>query len=213
MDSPGLCPRPAVRGCGGAGAAPGLLSGAQRRPPRLFCTCSFSRPGIQGPREQVQGWGQVTSFPSGPRGGPAVGTGREGGRPACGAAGAMWYSHYQPAAQAGPAAPLATVAAFTPPRCLLTQGCLPQGTRCHLGNEGVQGPPKQPAAGPLGIPGAHFWGVGGRAAGPRSGGPWGKADSESPDGEGGHPESACPDTVSPRPRCWCVTLGTAREAQ
>lgn len=83
-------------------------------------------------------------FPSGPWGGQAVGT-REGRREA-GCVGLqgphMWCSHYQGAGRASPAAPLATVAAFTPPLCLLTQGCLPQGTRCHLGNAGVQGPPK-----------------------------------------------------------------------
>ena len=69
--------------------------------------------------------------------------GREGEAGHMGAAAAVWYSHYQGAVRPSPASPLATGAAFTPPLCLLTQGHLPQGRRCQLGNEGVLGPPKQ----------------------------------------------------------------------
>lgn len=136
-----------------------------------------------------------------------MGTWEEGGLHA----GAVWYSHYQPAARASPASPLATVAAFTPPVCLLTQGRLPQGRRCRLGNEGVQGPPKQAAAGPLRIPGTPFWGGGGRLQVPILGGPR-KRQSLCPwNGERGaggpawaprseSPESACPDTPLPWPQ-------------
>lgn len=126
---------------------------------------------MQGPQDWVQGAGArlrpgfcpigLLSFP-GPGGGQAVGT-QEGRREAgCeGAAGAVWYSHYQPSSEGQPSRPLATVAAFTPPLCLLTQGRLPQGRRCRLGNEGVQGPPKQPSSRPLRNPRAYFWSGGG----------------------------------------------------
>lgn len=121
------------------------------QPQPQFFTCSL--PGQPGVRScsQIKAWPPPhrSSFPPRPWG--WAGCGNLGGRREAGCEGADGRVLFSlPASSEGwPSRPLATVAAFTPPLCLLTQGRLPQGGRCRLGNEGVQGPPKQPAAGPL----------------------------------------------------------------
>lgn len=128
--------------------------------------------------------------------------------------GGVWYSHYQGAVRASPAPPLATVAAFTPPLCLLTQGHLPQGRRCRLGNEGVRGPPKQSGSRSSQKPQKALLGWGWEAAGPHPGRPREKVGPVSPGwgagergqwGRTGAPSPPAQLVPSPGSGGWCLT--------
>lgn len=132
----------------------GLLLVAVHKPHCLFSLSPSSSPALSlgtrvlGAAARLRPALHPTGLPSllGPGGGQAVGTWEGGGKWAVRGLLAVCYSHYQPAVRAGPW-PLWLPSHLR--SCLLTQGCPPQGGRCRLGNEGVQGPPKQPAAGPL----------------------------------------------------------------
>lgn len=138
---------------------------AQHRPQRLFTPSPAPRSpppaaspwaGLRGPGEQARALELVAGLasapqvffpPASPPGPGAVRRWERGGwRQAAGAAGAaVWYSHYQP--PRGPARPpLGHGGCLHTSCCLLTQGRLLQGRRCRLGNQGVQGPPKQPGS-------------------------------------------------------------------
>lgn len=193
-------------------------------PPALSPWAGSAGPLGAGPRtwRQVKAWPlpSRSSLPPSPLGAfQALGMvrlwehGREGEAGHTGATAAVWYSHYQGAARASPASALATVAAFTPPLCLLTQGHLPQGRRCRLGNEGVRGPPKQSSSRSSQKPQKDSLGWGWEAAGPHPGRPreevgpvsWGFGVGKGGVREDRSSESTGPLGPSPGSGGWCIT--------
>lgn len=116
-------------------------------PPGQACGALGNRPG---PWSWLQGWplprkssSLLRPFPAlGWSGGGNVGV---GGRllglqgPPCGI---LITSHHE----GRPGRPLGHGGCLHTSCCLLTQGRLLQGRRCRLGNQGVQGPPKQPGS-------------------------------------------------------------------
>lgn len=99
--------------------------------------------------------------------------GQEGGR-LLGAAGAVWYSHYQPSGEDQASRPLGHCGCLHTSTLPVDTRPPSPGQRCQLGNKGVQGPPKQPGSRPLRERRMHFWG-GWEAAGMCPGRPREKA--------------------------------------
>lgn len=160
---------------------PGVSSPFVHCPP--CCSAPVPTPGGQGPWEQVQGSKAVPGyslasatqvcFPfqavRGVRRWNVSGK-AEGGWPWWGGRGHV-VSSLPASSVAGPAAPWATAAAFTPPVRLLTQGHLPRAEGVDLGTRVCRVLQNSWAAGPLRLPGMRFWGRGGGLQVPTPGGP------------------------------------------